>query len=276
MLIPSPGPNSILRAVFCPTTSSCFAVGQAGSNLLIERWNGTSWSIVVTSNPPGATIGSLNGVSCRGTADCYAVGSSGNGSVTTTLIEHWDGTSWSIVGSPNPGDAFVSELTGVRCALSTMCVAVGFSTTASATRTLAEHWDGTSWSIVASPNAGGSTYSALNGLVCPSSTSCFAVGYSVASSRKTLIERWNGTSWSIVAGPTFPGFDSSLSAVKCLSTTNCFAVGTHADNTHANNTLVERWNGTSWSVVASPNSPAGASEFEFDLVRDGVELRSRR
>ncbi|MDQ1480357.1 MAG: hypothetical protein QOI44_1218, partial [Actinomycetota bacterium] len=130
MLVPTPGPNGILRAVFCPTTSNCFAVGESGTNLLIERWNGTTWSIVSTANPPGATIGSLEGVSCRGAADCYAVGSAGTGSGTNTLIEHWDGTSWSVVASPNPGgSAFVSELTSVRCPLATMCVAVGFSST---------------------------------------------------------------------------------------------------------------------------------------------------
>ena len=70
MVVPTPAPNSTLRAVFCPTTSSCFAVGQSGTNLLIEHWDGTTWSIVFTSNPPGATVGRLNGVSCRGPADC--------------------------------------------------------------------------------------------------------------------------------------------------------------------------------------------------------------
>ena len=55
---------------------------------IAEHWNGTSWRIVTTPNPPGATFSSLNGVSCPRPNVCFAVGSSDSG----PLVELWNGT----------------------------------------------------------------------------------------------------------------------------------------------------------------------------------------
>ena len=75
---------------------------RLGDKTLVERWNGTSWSIVTSPNPSGATFAVLSGVSCPSTTSCYAVGES---ALDKTLVEHWNGTSWSIVASPNPSGA---------------------------------------------------------------------------------------------------------------------------------------------------------------------------
>ena len=68
------------------------------------------------------------------------------------LIEHWDGTSWSVVSSPNlTQGGFLSAVT----AISTNNVwAVGEDDNLSVD--LVEHWDGTSWSVVSSPAFNGS------------------------------------------------------------------------------------------------------------------------
>jgi hypothetical protein len=253
--------NSILTSVFCPSSSSCYAVGSyspaSAVKTLVEHWDGTSWSMMTSAAIPGSSYDLLTSVWCRSDTDCYAVGEQASGPEHATLIEHWDGTDWTVIVSPNPGDATASFLTGVRCVLATMCVAVGHYETGSATKTLAEHWDGTTWTIMPTPNKSGVTETVLSDLACPNTTTCFAAGYSGPSTnRQTVIERWNGTAWSIVATPTFAGVQNHLSGVKCFSTTNCFAVGANGDNS-----LIERWNGTSWSRVPSPNSPAGGSEL---------------
>ena len=75
--------------------------------------------------------------------------------------------------------------------------------------TLVEHWNGTSWSIVAAPS--GSSQSQLAQVTCPSATSCYAVGhYFDGSADKTLVEHWNGTSWSIVTSPNPTGATNQL------------------------------------------------------------------
>ena len=41
-----------------------------------------------------------------------------------TLVEHWDGSAWTIEPSPNP-PAVGAYLTGVSCTTATACTAVG-------------------------------------------------------------------------------------------------------------------------------------------------------
>jgi hypothetical protein len=156
----------------------------------VEHWNGTTWLIVTSPDPSGSTFATLYGVACPNTTSCYAVGSYRASSTTKTLVEHWNGTIWSIVTSPNPSSSF-SIIEGVSCPSTTSCNAVGSYSTSSGYKTLVEQLNGTSWSIVASPNPTGATDSFLYGVACPSITNCFAVGnYSAHASDYTLIERY--------------------------------------------------------------------------------------
>ena len=59
----------------------------------------------------------------------------------------------------------------------------------------------------------------LNGIACPGTTTCFAVG-----ANGTIVATTNGgsTSWTVQgSGIT----TNSLNGIACLSTTNCYAVG---------------------------------------------------
>jgi hypothetical protein len=61
----------------------------------------------------------------------------------------------------------------------------------SATKMLLEHWNGTSWAIVTTPDPTGAVDSNLSGVTCASNTSCKAVGtYHVKASDRTLIESY--------------------------------------------------------------------------------------
>ena len=169
-----------------------------------------------------------------------------------------------LVTSPNPADSTVSDLFGVTCVTAIDCIAVGFFSVNGQTNTLVEHWDGTGWSIVSSPNAAGMPESRLRAVTCTSNTDCVAVGSSQTPedangmvSINTLVEHWDGNTWSIVPSPnvtTKPGsfLFNTLRGVSCSSSADCFAVG-DTNNGVGYNTLVEHWNGTSWKIVASPN-----------------------
>ena len=55
-----------------------------------------------------------------------------------------------------------------------------------------------------------------------------------------------------------PSASSQLNGVSCVNATTCFAVGESLGTAGGQGkTLVERWNGKIWSIVASPN-PAGS------------------
>jgi hypothetical protein len=263
MQSPTESTDSALEGLSCVSASFCMAVGQytitvAGAiepvpRTLIESWNGSKWSIVPSPTPATSTSLSLEAVSCTSATACMAVGQSfDNGSGIDTLMESWNGSKWSIVPSPNPAGAEVQTFGGVSCTSATACMAVGSSNTNDIISTLAESWNGSTWSIVASPDKNLDT-NILTGVSCVSATSCTAVGYYVGTAGGTLIESWNGSTWSIV--PTsFSGHN--LNGVSCASVTSCTAVGdqyVRVDETDVQATVVETWNGSEWSSKPSPN-----------------------
>ena len=254
---PSSFPNR-LNAISCPTSTSCFAVGEYGyrtepdlTKTLIERWNGSGWSVVPSPNAPNpnAPVFSSNrliGISCATAANCVGVGESTRDvSEPVALIERWNGTAWSIVAKGGSRSA----LQNVSCTSASNCFALGTFDDGTTTKMLMERWNGTRWTIVTTGNPGG-----LSGIACVGATTCFAVGGTDDS--KTLVERWNGTNWSIVPSPSPAGaVRSGLSSVSCASATSCFAVGNSSDGS-VTKMLTERWNGTSWTIVPIP-APVG-------------------
>jgi hypothetical protein len=69
----------------------------------------------------------------------------------------------------------------------------------------------------------------------------------------TLIEHWNGHAWSIVTSPSPWSAGSMLNGVVDISASDAWAVGVYSNNHFTSQTLTEHWNGSSWSVVKSPN-----------------------
>src|SRR5207248_7564803 len=120
----------------------------------------------------------LQGVAAVSSKNVWAVGfyMSSNGGWRQPLIEHWNGTAWSIVPIPNPSSD--SRLYGVAAVSSNDIWAVGYywDDDHISIHTLVEHWDGTAWSIVPSPNPVSGDYSQLHG-VAASGTDVWAVGF---------------------------------------------------------------------------------------------------
>ncbi|MGO9876618.1 MAG: hypothetical protein ACLPVY_22825 [Acidimicrobiia bacterium] len=274
-IVPSPHPSdasggSLLVGVACVTAKNCSAVGSFSNGTapfypFIEHWNGTAWSIVPSPTTTTTTVPALNSVSCPTSTSCFAVGSiqtiSAHTSATTTMIERWNGRTWSIITSPNVPS---TGLTDVSCPSTTFCVAVGsVSPTLNGpvqSQTLIEHWDGTRWSIVTSPNPDPDNDS-LNSVACASPTSCVAVGTNASSSSPGTIEHWNGTKWSIATHPMpFDNPNNSLADVTCAGTTaTCFAVGQYATTTGTTVTLIEQPTASGWTMVPSPNPPGATT-----------------
>src|SRR6266568_3248749 len=101
------------------STSNVWAVGlgisSSGGFALILHWNGTQWSVVPSPNP-GSTFYSLGEARAVSANDIWSVGQAvNNNGVFKTLIEHWNGTQWNIVPSPNVGsnNKFLNSVTTV-------------------------------------------------------------------------------------------------------------------------------------------------------------------
>jgi hypothetical protein len=262
------GLNDALLSVSCVSSAACIAVGSsypAGGTWFagVERWDGTRWSAQPISPPAGATSSSLSAVSCVSSSDCTAVGSSWFDSGTSALVERWNGTSWSIEPTPDTGSTR-SSLSGVSCPAPGSCTAVGsYNNALGAGTALVEHWDGSSWSIEPVPNLAGAGSSDLTAVSCSAPNACTAVGLEIASPTEPLppavplVERWDGSSWSIQQSPD-PGDQATLQSVSCSTARACTAVGFFYPSDYQQQ-VVERWDGTGWSVETTRN-PAGSTD----------------
>jgi hypothetical protein len=97
---PGGGSGSELTGVSCSAAVSCESVGNyatSGSTATLgERWNGAKWAVQKTPAVSGSIFASLQNVSCPSKAGCWAVGESFKGSVSTPLIDRWNGKTWSL------------------------------------------------------------------------------------------------------------------------------------------------------------------------------------
>ncbi len=186
-----------LTAVTSTSANDVWAVGDS-DNLsvdLVEHWDGSSWSVV--SSP--AFKGSLDviyGVSADASNDVWVVGNSPG------LILHFDGTSWTRTVLP-PALYGGPALFGVAALSPSNVWAVGMVRPRSGFewRPLAEHWNGTSWSAVSSPDPNQHIGYNLRAIAAISASDIWAAG-------TVGIENWNGTSWNLVtaipSGVSFP------------------------------------------------------------------------
>jgi len=153
--------------------------------------------------------------------------------VSHPLVEHFNGSAWSIVDAPIPaaGGAFDA----VTAISANNIWAVGHLGNGR-DGNLIEHFDGTSWKIVQGPATG--SFATLNGVSGTSASDVWAVG-SIGRFAGIEILYFNGQSWSAISG--LPS-DSSPQAVVAIAPDNVWAVG--AD--------IEHFDGTKWSIVPSP------------------------
>ncbi len=259
-----PSNNNVLNAVAAVSTSDVWATGYnypstGGGQTLAEHWNGATWSIVATPNP-GSNFDDLSSVTAIATNNVWAVGLLVNSSsVEQTLIEHWNGSAWSVVPSPNVASSS-SALFGVSAVSANDIWAVGFSfSSGNPQNTLVEHWNGTKWKIVASPSPG-TAGNRLSGVVAINGNNVWAVGSfnNTGGYGQNLIEHWNGSAWSLVSSPNVGTNNNGLSGVTAVSKHDIWAVGSYTNSsTSLGETLTEHWNGSTWSVVASPNPGVG-------------------
>jgi len=245
---------------------SAWAAGSTTSGrTLIVHWNGAAWSQPASPSPGSAAL--LHGVSTGPDGSAWAAGNtcaSGCGTPSETdqtLILHWDGATWSQTASLSPGST--AFLYGVSASPDGSAWAVGYTgTPAGADRTLMLYWDGTAWSRVASPSPGRDAL--LLGVSAGPDGTAWAVGDSCLSRCGTtsaiyrmLILHWNGKAWSLATRPSL-GRNAYLYGVSAGAGGTAWAVGyicTSACHTtsEADQMLILRWDGTSWSQAAVPS-----------------------
>jgi len=209
-----------------------------------EAWTG------VPPPSPGATANHLLGTAVLSPCDAWAVGQSVSNGVTSTLTEHWDGATWTVVPSPSPGNGTSVRLVSVRADSTGDVWAVGSYFNGTGTFNLILRWTGTAWIQMPTPNLGSANF--LQAVKPVSANNAWTVGtYSSGGVFKTLIMHWDGINWTQMASPN-PGPTNELESVAATSATNAWAVGISSTPT-ADQTLILHWDGAAWAQVPSPS-----------------------
>jgi hypothetical protein len=263
---------AFLTDVGCAGVSLCVAVGDyralahsvVSDGTLIDQWNGARWTL---GRPPTPDYGGLTlelgpGVTCSRSGVCLTVDSYPfTANEFQPVFDRWDGSSWFSVASPSTGTG--DDLLGaVSCTSPTFCFAVGRQgpPVIATYQTLIERWNGATWSVVPSPHSS-QRLNELTAVTCTSATRCYAVGsWGDLNNRPgakptiPLIEQWDGTAWAIVPSPsvTTPQ-NQELVGAACPSPSLCFAVGDYVTSDGYYQTLIERMQRGSWSIVSSSN-----------------------
>ena len=255
-----------LAGVTCLTTSDCWAVGDrfktsssSTGPALIEHFVGGRWVPVAAARAQKGTLDELSAVSCLSSADCWAVGMR-SGAHPGNLLEHYAGSGgWRAVGTPAPQ----GELAAVSCEpAEDQCWAAGSSRDFRAAITF--HLVGGRWHYV-KPATVSASFVQVNGLGCESVDDCLLVGFITPKhgAGSALAERWNGHAWSRLAVGGERAGGGSLAGVGCPqagSRPACWVVGQTVGKGSGIipiHPLVERWNGSSLTLVDSPSGGPG-------------------
>lgn len=258
-----------LHGVAAISPTGVWAVGffaaqsTSPQSAFIEHWNGQKWSVV--PSPHHGQLSILSGVRAISASDVWAVGlyydNAGN---SKALSEHWNGKVWRVVPNPSPG-LTDNVLGGLVVIFAKDIWAAGKESSDAQTtlQTLIEHWNGTSWSFVPSPNPA-PLYNFLGGMIAISASNVWAVGGVEGDNfvQGTLAEHWHGNSWTVVPTPDVGSGGNGLADVAAGAGTDAWAVGSYSNSAGFTKTLIERWDGTQGSVVQSPDPSKEFNQLE--------------
>src|SRR5215211_7741203 len=202
-----------------------------------------TWRLVPTQSVPGVGQG-LTGVSGTSSNDVWAVGYTIDDRTYAwqALILHWDGSRWSIVRGAALGTSY-NALTRVVALAPNDVWAVGYSGTSIMFHTLAEHWDGHSWTAVPTPGPG--TYDALYGVTATSANDVWATGYYKEGNftYESLTLHWNGNVWVKIESPNTTDYNW-FNGVTAPASNDVWALGyEYEDGGNAiAHPLIQHWN----------------------------------
>jgi hypothetical protein len=270
-------------AFFAPRTATAdsfdspadgWVLGQSMNDAYVPyaaRWNGGRWTItpLAISPDPASAAATPNpsAVASLSPSDAWIVGGFGPqlGS-SGALIEHWDGSSWTIVPNPASSEAD-SELSRITAVSATDIWAVGDQNAngEGGQRPLAEHWDGSAWSLV--PVPAGNPPSQFTSVSADGPDDAWAAGSQLESGTSNLaaalVEHWDGTAWSAVTGLPDLG-NSIVNAVYAASPSDVWAIAQTIAPPGAHFPYLFEflhWDGSSWTTVPLPGPKENSLQY---------------
>ena len=276
-----------MTGISCPTSTRCFAVGNASpgedEDLIAETLANGVWTSSVLPLPADAAVLDnfarpfIGSISCPTALFCVAVGAYSvvKSKRQRPLAEVYSNGTWQAVALPqdkalHTGPLDGAGLSGISCVSTTSCVAVG--TYQEENYLLVETLSGETWTAKTLRRPAHVPRVALSSVSCVAATSCMAVGAYWAADptfSRPLAARLTGTKWRL-QGLSVPPDGSSnvaftypmLNAVSCPSDDDCVAVGSYPTGPVDAEPLTETFDGTGWQAgTAATAGPATFSQL---------------
>jgi hypothetical protein len=257
-VVPTPNEN-FNNALFAASASSANDIWAVGDSTI--HFDGTKWTGFPAPLIDGATA-NLTGVVDISPTLAWAVGNVTVGANVGQVIEQWNGTKWSLFPNPtfppnSQADLFAMTSTSANDIWAVGNLVQDLSNGGALSFNLFEHWNGTAWTpTLINTNA----FEALTGVSADAINDAWAVGWVAplsAGSNEPLAIHWNGTNWVSALTPHVGGGANELNAVLALTPNDVWAVGFSTPDApprqSATLTLIEHFDGASWTVVPSPN-----------------------
>lgn len=259
-------PVPLLMLLACYLLSSCNSFPPQATSTPSSQGRCTSWQLVSGQNP-GNIADQLADIFAIDSHNIWVAGTVADTSTSRdnrTLVEHWNGTSWSVVPSQNPSpepDGYPDSLDRISGSSASDIWGVGDGLGG-----FLEHWNGSSWNAVDTPVVPPTIYSYwFSSVSSLSPADAWTVGHSTSrnfspgNGEQALTAHWDGKVWSVVKSPDLHADlnGTELYDVVALTHDNVWAVGYTSSRSQSQLALIEHWDGKSWHVVASPQ-PQGS------------------
>ena len=260
----APSVTGVDDGVACPTSTTCFAMGQsAASATLFTSSASSNWANIAMPNTNTPSL--LSAVDCTSASQCYFVGSSTNvvGGVTTTsgIIDSasLSGATWSLSDvTPTSGGLTISGFTSIRCPGGGVCIASGNGTSGGNPVGVVATLSGSTWSAsIPTVSPATTAVSSLDSLDCPTTTQCLAAGTAVDTNTGTGIAADTVFNYNVTSGllsvdnPAIAGSTvASPTSVACPSAIapTCFVTGSSVTGGTATPALFVTGDaGTTWT-----------------------------
>jgi len=267
--IPASGAGSgEFSSVACLDAEDCWAtanIEEGGSNGgQIFHFDGGAWERVAT---PGKAL-TLYGIACPTKTSCWAVGAAASDQETiSTLIEHFDGKTWTVEESPNVAGFPESGLSGIACPSATECWAAGdgedFSQEPTAGELLLLHYNEGAWSTVSAPSPQEEEQTGDGALLaCGSVSQCVLLtnfGSEEGRNNEQAGDVFDGNSWQPLSVP--PGI--LFQAATCPAEDDCIGIGGPRFDGPMS---AYRFDGKGWSQPEPLPAKAGAEPVSWYAV----------
>jgi hypothetical protein len=272
--LPTGAHGGMLAGVSCATTRHCVALaeevgspgsfsGVSSSVILIETWNGATWTLRTAAGSIGkTTLLQPTAVSCATAAFCVLSGLaiSVTSGTEKVYLASWNGRKLTTMKAPTVGGGTdYPDVSGVSCAAPANCAVAGAHDAGPSdnARQIAftEVWNGDAWRLATMAWPRGTALSLMFGVSCHGARSCEAVGLDAARDAGTApfgaaAVSFNGTAGTVQAVPAPSAGRSALfTSVSCLPWGSCVAVGvTGPTNAESGAVMTGVWNGKAWKL----------------------------